>query len=112
MQEMRHDGSDILSTLRDRKQLEKALMDQRNESVAVHKPGTVFQSRNGQDYLVRRDGSVRKVRFSTSLLGVAEEAMLCASAYEGDVLLIGNVRADALAEVLRDYIALRNKPAG
>lgn len=61
MQEIRHDGSEQLTENASTKDLERAMADVRNASVALHKPGAVFRSK-GRTLQVTNDGKIKELR--------------------------------------------------
>ena len=68
MQEIRYDGSERLTKEVTSDDIERALADAQNRTVAVHKPGATFESQ-GKKYkvladgtLARREKTARKVR--------------------------------------------------
>ena len=62
MQEVRYNGSEKLTEDASRKQLDEALADERNATVAIHKPGAVFKSR-GKTYQVTDEGKLKRQQF-------------------------------------------------
>lgn len=64
MQEIRYDGTEHLTPNVSRDQVERALADVRNASIALHKPGAVFDSWQGRvrkRYRVDADGTLQRL---------------------------------------------------
>lgn len=62
MQEIRDDGTQKLTDSAGLNDFRKALNDERNRSVAMHKPGTLIAQPSGDQYLVDETGSWRRIR--------------------------------------------------
>lgn len=59
MQELRRDGSEVLTPDVTMKEVEKAIKDPRNVSVRIHKPGATFTSKSDCcKYKVLDDGEI------------------------------------------------------
>jgi len=65
MQEIRHDGSEALTPNATVQMFEAAIREQRNASVALHKPGAVFVS-DGKTYRVGEDGALEPMNTTSS----------------------------------------------
>ena len=65
MQEHRWDGSDELQEVpgdKLKEKLLKALEDERNKAVTMHKAGSVITRSDGSQYVVGADGAFRKIK--------------------------------------------------
>lgn len=60
MQEQKWEGPDVLTEQATDEDLQKALEDQSNRAVTVHKPGSEFKA-NGIDYRVTSEGRIESV---------------------------------------------------
>ncbi|KKK69904.1 hypothetical protein LCGC14_2929380 [marine sediment metagenome] len=61
MQEVRHDGSEALTEGATMEDFDRAMKDERNASVALHKPGAVFKSK-GRTLQVMNEGRLKELR--------------------------------------------------
>ena len=62
MQEHRYDGTDVITPNADIKKLEEALEKELNKAVTMHKPGSIITHMDGAQYVVQKNGSVRKIK--------------------------------------------------
>ena len=61
MQESRYDGTTVLSTAK-LNEINKAIGDEGNRSVTLHKPGEIVTLNGGAQYRVAKDGSWRRIK--------------------------------------------------
>lgn len=62
MQEHRIDGEDKLTPGADMEDLARALDDERNMAVTMHKPGSIIKTAQGSLHRVEKDGSIRDLK--------------------------------------------------
>lgn len=62
MQEHRIDGEDVLTPGADLEDFERALRDERNMAVTMHKTGSVIKTAQGSLHRVEKDGSIRDLK--------------------------------------------------
>ena len=62
MQETRCDGTEKLTDHATEKQFLEAFADEKNRSVAMHKPGTLITQPSGDQYLVDETGAWRRIK--------------------------------------------------
>lgn len=62
MQEIRHDGEQVLTDRATTEQLLAALGDPRNKVVALHKPGSAVRLPDGREFVAQADGSWKRNR--------------------------------------------------
>ena len=62
MQEYRYDGTDELTPNASIKDLERALANEKNKAVTLHKTGSIITRSDGSQYEVWTDGSLRKIK--------------------------------------------------
>lgn len=62
MQEIRHDGSEKLTDHATEKKFLDAFADEKNRSVALHRPGTLITQPSGDQYLVDETGAWRRIK--------------------------------------------------
>lgn len=61
MQEQRFDDSEILTPSVTPAQLAEAIENKENKTVSIHRPGTVFQTRDGIEYRVGPRGNFIRI---------------------------------------------------
>ena len=62
MQEIHYDGSEELTDHATEEKFLEAFADEKNRSVALHKPGTLITQPSGDQYLVDGTGSWRRIK--------------------------------------------------
>jgi hypothetical protein len=68
MQEMRHDGTEKLTANATWEQLKRAIEDDRNRAVFVHKPGSIITTMHGghqKKFRVEEDGTLTRLHLKT-----------------------------------------------
>ncbi len=61
MQEHRIDGIDVVTTGASFEEMKKALADDLNSAVTMHKPGSLFRTRQGGRWETLKDGGLRSL---------------------------------------------------
>lgn len=62
MQEHRWDGTDEVTPQATPDKALKALANELNRAVTLHKPGSIIKRSDGSEYRVHDDGSLRKIK--------------------------------------------------
>lgn len=62
MQEFREDGTDELTPKATMSAFKKALLNEANVAVTMHKPSLIITRTDGSQYRVHTDGSLRKIK--------------------------------------------------
>ena len=64
MEEKRYNCETVLTDAVDDIEFAEALLDARNKSVALHKPGSTIRHSDGTEYVVQGDGSWVRVKLA------------------------------------------------